>query len=85
MIVWNVGLSLDKAYAANHYSDIDKGVLRKTKEQDSGKTHLNKPEGTGKTDTNKIVVTDDVYAQFRAFNPDVTREEVEKYLNRSTK
>lgn len=83
--LWNGGLSLDKAYAANHYSDIEKGVLRKTKEQDSGKTHLNKPEGTGKTDTNKIVVTDDVYAQFRAFNPDVTREEVEKYLNRSTK
>lgn len=28
---------MDKAYAANHYSDIEKGVLRKTKEQDSGK------------------------------------------------
>ena len=68
--LWNGGLSLDKAYA---------------KEQDSGKTHLNKPEGTGKTDTDKVVVTDDIYAQFRAFNPDVTREEVEKYLNRSKK
>lgn len=79
--LWNNGVNLEKAYAVNHYEEIEKSKLRKRKEQDSGKNHLKSVEGNG-AETDEIVVTDDIYRQFKAFNPDVTRDEVKKYLNR---
>lgn len=79
--LWNNGISLDKAYAANHYEDLEKSSLRKLKEQDSGKSHLKKVDGST-VESDEIVVTDDIYRQFKAFNPDVTRDDIKKYLNR---
>lgn len=79
--MWNNGVSLDKAYAANHYEDLEKSSLRKLKEQDSGKSHLKNVDGST-VESDEVVVTDEIYRQFKAFNPDVTREDVKKYLNR---
>lgn len=79
--LWNNGVSLDKAYAANHYEDLEKSSLRKLKEQDSGKSHLKNVDGST-VESDEVVVTDEIYRQFKAFNPDVTREDVKKYLNR---
>lgn len=79
--MWNNGVSLDKAYAANHYEDLEKSSLRKLKEQDSGKSHLKNVDGST-LESDEVVVTDEIYRQFKAFNPDVTREDVKKYLNR---
>lgn len=79
--LWNNGVSLDKAYAANHYEDLEKSSLRKLKEQDSGKSHLKNVDGST-VESDEVVVTDEIYRQFKVFNPDVTREDVKKYLNR---
>lgn len=79
--LWNNGVSLDKAYAANHYEDLEKSSLRKLKEQDSGKSHLKNVDGST-VESDEVIVTDEIYRQFKAFNPDVTREDVKKYLNR---
>ena len=45
--LWNNGVNLEKAYAVNHYEEIEKSKLRKRKEQDSGKNHLKSVEGNG--------------------------------------
>lgn len=78
--LWNSGMSLDKAYAANHYEDIRNSAIRRAKEINDGKSHL--------TDTNAgnqvavKTISSEQMRVFKALNPRASEEQIKAYLNR---
>lgn len=80
--LWNSGLSLEKAYAAEHYEDIQKAAIKRGNIRQTGKEHMIDPVGQGPgTDTVKKPTAEQI-SVFRALNPGVSDEDIIKYINR---
>lgn len=80
--LWNSGLSLEKAYAAEHYEDIQKAAIKRGNIRQTGKEHMIDPAVSGSnTDTVKKPTAEQI-SYFRALNPGVSDEDIIKYINR---
>lgn len=81
--LWNNGLSLEKAYASQHFDELQKSIIENTKSSmGSGKDHLNDTTGSSATTTNKTV-SDAEMRIFKRINPDMSEDEIKAYLNRT--
>lgn len=80
--LWNSGLSLEKAYAAEHYEDIQKAAIRRGNIRQTGKEHMTDPAvGGSNPETTKKPTTEQIM-YFKALNPGVSDEDIIKYINR---
>ena len=82
--LWNSGLSLEKAYAAEHYEDIQKAAFKRGSIKQTGKEHLTDPAAKG-SNPDIITVkkpTAEQLQYFKALNPDASDEDIIKYINK---
>jgi hypothetical protein len=75
-------LSLEKAYAAEHYEDIQKAAIRRGNIRQTGKEHMTDPAlgGSGTELTQKPTAEQIRY--FKALNPGISDDDIIKYINR---
>lgn len=80
--LWNNGLSLEKAYAAEHYEELRTASEKRGANKQTGKDHLVNPGNHGAgTDVIKKATPEQIKA-FKMLNPGVTDEDIIKYINR---
>ena len=81
---WNNGLSLDKAYAANHYDELQDLAIKKLKSTiGSGKDHL-KDINSG--NSAQVKVPSDAEKQaFKKLIPGITDDQILDYINKQHK
>lgn len=80
--LWNSGIPLDKAYAAEHYVDLEKLAMKKAIVKGNGKEHLINP-GTSGNKTDKVkTLTPEELKMFKQINPYASEEEINKYINK---
>lgn len=82
--MWNNGLTLEKAFVANNYDNIQNDLLKKSKIKGASKQHLKETHGKGETGES-IVVTDYELEYFKTINPTATKEDVIKYKQKKMK
>ena len=71
---WNKGTPLEKAFAANHYSELIDNAVKKA-QRESGKEHLKQVNGTAPTKPGKDVSQEEIiYAKMFGFTEDQLRE-----------
>lgn len=77
-------MSLEKAYAAEHYEDIQKAAFKRGSIKQTGKEHLTDPAAKG-SNPDIITVkkpTAEQLQYFKALNPDASDEDIIKYINK---
>lgn len=80
--LWNSGMSLDKAYAANNWQTIaDLAVKQSGRTADNGKSHLKTVDGSGEASKNREV-TQAQLAAFRAFG--ISEDKARAYLDKQS-
>lgn len=80
--MWNNGVDLDKAYAANNWQTIaDLAVKQSGRTADNGKGHLKTIDGSGEVSKNKEVSQDQL-AAFRMFG--ISEERARAYLDKQS-
>ena len=80
--LWNSGLTLDKAFAAENFEIIKENAIKKAKIADSGKGHL-KPVTGGVINSSDIrKPSADELRYFKAFMPNLTEEQIVEKLNK---
>lgn len=77
--LWNNGLPLDKAYAAENIDQIAQTIV-KTK-QANGKGHLVPPPDTGNSGKQRVI-TDAEIKRMKSINPDKTEAQIREYLSK---
>ena len=75
-------MSLEKAYAAEHYEDIQKATIKRYNIKQTGKEHLTDPVGNGPITDNVKKPTAEQISVFKALNPGVSDDDIIKYINR---
>lgn len=76
--MWNKGTPLEKAFAANHISELQEMAVKKA-QRESGKEHLKPVTGSSPKQTLKDVSADEIkYAKMFGF----TEEELRKHKNK---
>ena len=73
--MWNKGISLEKAYAANNYTDLQEVARKKAQVKQTSKNHLKDVTGGGENEE-EITLTDEEFKNFQDLNPDITKEQV---------
>lgn len=79
--LWNGGLSLEKAYAAEHYDELKQSVERRVSNKQTGKEHLIETSKGGGADKVRKATTAEI-SMFKKLNPGVSDEEINKFINR---
>ena len=83
--LFNQGISLDKAYASQHYEEIQESAVKKAK-INSGKDHFKETNGSTPPPTeSRVTVTDAEFKKFRSINPYATDEQIKAYIERTRK
>ena len=78
---WNNGMSLEKAYIAEHFEDVEKNIIENTKKSiGSGKDHLNEANGNGNLPNTREVTAEEV-SMFKSINPYASEDDIKKYIN----
>ena len=81
--LWNSGLSLEKAYASQHFEELQRNIIENTKaSMGSGKDHLNNTTGSNNIASVKSV-SDAELRIFKRINPDMSDEEIKAYISRT--
>lgn len=75
--MFNQGIPLDKAYAANNYTKLTRKP--EIKPQQTGKEHMTKPDSSAASAPEKLSEAE--MKVFRMFNPDATEEDILKFKN----
>jgi hypothetical protein len=75
-------LSLEKAYAAEHYEDIQKAAIKRGNIRQTGTEHMTDPAGHGANPDTVKKPTAEQISIFKALNPGVSDDEITKYINR---
>ena len=75
-------MSLEKAYAAEHYEDIQKAAIKRGNIRQTGKEHMTDPAANGVTTETVKKPTAEQISYFRALNPGVSDDDIIKYINR---
>jgi hypothetical protein len=78
--MWKSGISLEKAYAANHYEELRTAALKKSREISDGKSHL-KDVNEGNNISAKTISNEQM-KYFKALNPNATEDQIKAYINR---
>lgn len=73
------GMTIPEAYQLAHMDELTEGKARQKAINQAGKSHLSATRARG---SGGLDVPDEVLQDFRAFNPNATREEVAAYINR---
>lgn len=79
--LWNGGLTLEKAYAAEHYEELRNAAARRGANKQSGKDHLTDPSKGGGADKVKRATAEEI-RMFKKFNPGVSDDEIHKFINK---
>lgn len=83
--LFNNGIPLDKAYASQHYEEIQEIAFKRAK-INTGKEHLKEQQGSPTADTStRVEVSDAEFRKFKSINPYATDEEIKAYIARTKK
>lgn len=83
--LFNQGISLDKAYASQHYEEIQDSAVKKAR-INSGKDHLKEPNGSTPPPTEtRVEVSEAEFRKFKSINPYASDEEIKAYIARTRK
>lgn len=82
--LFNSGMSLDRAYASQHYDEIQINAAKKARVE-NGKEHLRTTEGSsGVSEPGQSrEITKAQLDKFKAINPYATEEQIKAYINRT--
>lgn len=75
-------MSLEKAYAAVHYEELIANSVKKGQNRQTGKEHLTPPGANGGGGDTSRKATKEEIETFRRFNPGVSVEDINKYINK---
>lgn len=79
--LWNSGVSLEKAYAAENIDEITRLAVKKS--TITGKEHINNPQSQkGANSNQERPLTQDEINMFRRINPNLTIEEIKTRINK---
>lgn len=78
--MWKSGVPLEKAYAANHYEELQSIAIKKSKAQNDGKQHL-KDSNDGNAESTKTISSEQLKF-FRALNPNASDDDFKAFINR---
>lgn len=83
--LFNSGISLDRAYASQHYEELQDLAVKKAKIV-NGKEHLRNPQTSTQISTDvKYEISDKEFKKFKAINPYATEEQIKAYIERTRK
>lgn len=80
--MWNKGIPLEKAYAANNWEKIQQMAVKQAASKDNGKSHMKTVTGSNMQTTYKEPTKDEL-SVFRAFG--ISEEQAKEYINRTNK
>ena len=75
-------MSLEKAYAAEHYEELRSASAKNAANKQSGKEHLTNPGYVGAGTAKVRKATADEIRAFKMLNPGVSEEDINKYINK---
>ena len=79
--MWNTGIPLEKAYAAENIDKITELATKRI--QTGGKNHMVQvPSGGSHTQTTRVITDDDI-RRMKRINPDKTEEQIRKFLEKN--
>lgn len=81
--LWNKGVDLKKAYAANNMSKIIDARVAQAKSKQSGKDHLTEPKSGAQGEVRNL--SSNELKVFKLFNPDATDEEIREFVKNNSK
>lgn len=79
--MWNAGINLEKAYAANNWSKLQDLAVKKASIIKSTKDHLKDIDGSGSKTTTKNVSQEEIRT-FKILNPGITDEQIRAFINK---
>lgn len=83
--LFNSGVSLDRAYASQHYEELQDLAVKKAKIV-NGKEHLRNPQTSTQISPDvKYEISDKEFKKFKAINPYATEEQIKAYIERTRK
>ncbi len=83
--LFNQGVPLDKAYASQHYEELQESAVKKAK-INTGKEHFKETNGfTPSSTETRATVTEAEFKKFKSINPYATDEEIKAYIERTKK
>ncbi len=81
--MWNKGVDLKKAYAANNMDSIINARVAQAKQKQSGKDHLAEPKSGAHGEVRNL--NDYELKVFKMFNPDATDDEIREFVKNNSK
>lgn len=81
--LWNMGVDLKDAYAANHIDKIVNTRVAQVKIKQSGKDHLAEPKSGAQGEVRNL--NDYELKVFKMFNPDATDDEIREFVKNNSK
>lgn len=81
--LWNKGIDLKTAYAANNMEKIIDARVAQAKSKQSGKDHLTEPKSGAQGEVHNL--SSNELKIFKLFNPDATDEEIREFVKNNSK